>query len=67
MISRPWLPIVALVLPAITVALSLIAPLGYVPGWVVLILILSFYSWMVYIMFKHRETSGELAYGEVHV
>ena len=43
------------------------AAIGYVPGWVVLILILSFYSWMVYIMRIHRETSGELAYGEVHV
>lgn len=43
------------------------AAIGYVPGWVVLILILSFYSWMVYIMRKHREASGELAYGEVHV
>lgn len=43
------------------------AAIGYVPGWVVLILILSFYSWMFYIMLKHREASGELAYGEVHV
>jgi uncharacterized membrane protein len=43
------------------------AAIGYVPGWIVLILILSFYGWMVYIMLKHRETSGELAYGEVHV
>lgn len=43
------------------------AAIGYVPGWVVLIAILCFYGWMVYIMFKHRETAGELAYGEVHV
>jgi len=43
------------------------AAIGYVPGWAVLILILSCYSWMVYIMLRHRETSGELAYGEVHV
>jgi len=43
------------------------AAIGYLPGWVVLILILSFYGWIVYIMLKHRETSGELAYGEVHV
>jgi uncharacterized membrane protein len=43
------------------------AAIGYVPGWVVLIIILSFYSWMVYIMRTHRETRGELAYGEVHV
>jgi uncharacterized membrane protein len=43
------------------------AAIGYVPGWVVLIAILLFYSWMFYIMYKHRETTGELAYGEVHV
>jgi len=43
------------------------AAIGYVPGWVVLMLVLSFYCWMVYVMLKHRETSGELAYGEVHV
>ena len=43
------------------------AAIGYVPGWIVLILILSFYCWMFYIMFKHREAAGELAYGEVHV
>jgi uncharacterized membrane protein len=43
------------------------AAIGYVPGWIVLIAILCFYSWMIYIMYKHRETTGELAYGEVHV
>jgi uncharacterized membrane protein len=34
---------------------------------VVLAGIILFYGWMAYIMFRHRETSGELAYGEVHV
>jgi uncharacterized membrane protein len=43
------------------------AAIGYVPGWVVLIMILGFYGWMVYIMRTYREASGELAYGEVHV
>ncbi|HET8677186.1 MAG TPA: DUF2270 domain-containing protein [Blastocatellia bacterium] len=43
------------------------ASIGYMPGWVVLIAVVSFYGWMFYIMFKHRETAGELAYGEVHV
>jgi len=43
------------------------AALGYIPGWLVLICILSFYGWLLYIMLKHRETTGELAYGEVHV
>jgi uncharacterized membrane protein len=43
------------------------AALGYIPGWLVLFCILSFYGWLLYIMLKHRETAGELAYGEVHV
>ncbi len=34
------------------------AAIGYVPGWVVVVLVLSFYSWMFYIMVKHREASG---------
>ena len=41
--------------------------IGYLPGWTVLILVLGFYGWMLYIMLQHRETTGELAYGEVHV
>ena len=43
------------------------AAIGYVPGLVVVILIVLFYGWMFYVMIKHREASGELAYGEVHV
>ncbi|MEK6300497.1 MAG: DUF2270 domain-containing protein [Acidobacteriota bacterium] len=43
------------------------AALGYIPGWLVLSGILVFYGWLLFIMFKHRETTGELAYGEVHV
>jgi len=43
------------------------AAIGYVPGLIVVILIISFYGWMFYLMIKHREASGELAYGEVHV
>jgi uncharacterized membrane protein len=43
------------------------AALGYIPGWLVLICILSFYGWLLYTMIRHRETAGELAYGEVHV
>ena len=43
------------------------AAIGYVPGLIVVILIVSFYGWMFYVMIKHREASGELAYGEVHV
>ena len=43
------------------------ASIGYVPGWLVLLAVLSFYGWMLYIMLKYRESAGELAYGEVHV
>jgi uncharacterized membrane protein len=43
------------------------AAIGYVPGWVVVIAILSFYGWLAYIIIKHHEKPGELAYGEVHV
>jgi len=43
------------------------AGIGYVPGWAVLIVVLAFYGWMFYVMRRHREAPGELAYGEVHV
>jgi uncharacterized membrane protein len=43
------------------------AAIGFLPGWAVLAGILIFYGWMVYIMIKYRESSGELAYGDVHV
>ncbi|MEK6410426.1 MAG: DUF2270 domain-containing protein [Acidobacteriota bacterium] len=43
------------------------AAISYLPGWVVVIFVLSLYGWMFYIMLRHRETGGELAYGEVHV
>lgn len=43
------------------------ASIGAVPGAVICIGILGFYGWLFYIMIKHRESSGELAYGEVHV
>jgi uncharacterized membrane protein len=43
------------------------AAIGYFPGRVVLIAILCFYVWVFFIMYKYRETTGELAYGEVHV
>jgi uncharacterized membrane protein len=43
------------------------AAIGAVPGVVIVIGIVSFYGWLFYIMMKYRESSGELAYGEVHV
>jgi uncharacterized membrane protein len=41
------------------------ASIGHVPGVVVVVAILVFYGWLIYIMFKHRVSSGDLAYGEV--
>jgi len=43
------------------------AAIGYMPGWLVVLGILCFYGWLVYLVIRHRETTGELAYGEVHV
>jgi uncharacterized membrane protein len=43
------------------------AAISYIPGWVVLISILAFYSWLLYVILSHREAWGELAFGEVHV
>lgn len=43
------------------------AAIGYVPGWIIMMGILTFYGWMIFIMLKYRGTTGELAYGEVHV
>jgi uncharacterized membrane protein len=43
------------------------AAIGYVPGWLIVIGLLAFYGWLVYIIIMHREKTGELAYGEVHV
>jgi uncharacterized membrane protein len=43
------------------------AGMGGIPGWTVLIVLILFYGWMFYIMLRHRETPGELGYGNVHV
>ena len=43
------------------------AALGHLPGWGVIIALVLFYGWMAYVMIRHRESWGELAYGEVHV
>jgi uncharacterized membrane protein len=36
-------------------------------GWIVLGAIIIFYGCLIFIMYKYRESKGELAYGEVHV
>jgi uncharacterized membrane protein len=43
------------------------ATIGGIPGWLIIVILVSFYGWMFYIMARHRETPGELRYGEVHV
>ena len=43
------------------------ARIGGLSGWVVLGLIVVFYSRMFYVMFKYNTPKGELVHGEVHV
>ena len=43
------------------------ASIAFIPGWIVLILVLTYFVWMFSLMYRHRETPGELAFGEVHV
>jgi uncharacterized membrane protein len=43
------------------------AALGHLPGWGVMAALVLFYGWMTYIMIRHRERWGEVAYGDVHV
>jgi uncharacterized membrane protein len=43
------------------------AAIGYIPGWIVLTMVLAFYGWLLYVILSHRKSTGELAYGEVHV
>jgi uncharacterized membrane protein len=45
----------------------LTASLGPVPGWLVLLAVGGFYSWLFYATFRSHEDGGELAHGEVHV
>ncbi|HXG64798.1 MAG TPA: DUF2270 domain-containing protein [Blastocatellia bacterium] len=43
------------------------AAIGYIPGWLIVLGIIVFYGWLGYLMYMYRESTGELAYGEVHV
>lgn len=43
------------------------ASIAFIPGWMVLIIVFGYFGWMLYLMYRHREMPGELAYGEVHV
>lgn len=41
--------------------------IGYIPGELVLVGLLIFYSWLFYIMAKHKTHQGELNFGDAHV
>jgi uncharacterized membrane protein len=41
--------------------------LGPLPGWVVVVVVVTFYIWITYATFRHARTEGELTYGDVHV
>ena len=43
------------------------AAVGYIPGWIVLAVMMIFYGWLFYIMLRHRTVAGELTFGDVHV
>jgi uncharacterized membrane protein len=40
---------------------------GPLPGWLVVSAIGLFYCWLIYATLRYRSSSGEMAYGEVHV
>jgi uncharacterized membrane protein len=37
------------------------------PGWIVIIVVASFYGWVLYAALRRYKSEGELAYGGVHV
>ena len=41
--------------------------IGYIPGWIVLAGVLTFYCWLFYVMFRHGTQEGELTFGDAHV
>lgn len=43
------------------------ATLGPLPGWFVILSVLSFYCWLGYQIWRRYELDGELMYGEAHV
>lgn len=42
------------------------AAIGYIKGWIVIIGVIGFYSWLGYVMIKHKKADGELSYSPVH-
>jgi uncharacterized membrane protein len=43
------------------------ASVGALPGWIVIMTVLSFYCWVLYATLRRYKEEGELAYGDVHV
>jgi len=43
------------------------AEIGPIPGWIVIIIVVSFYGWVLYATLSYYKGEGELAYGDVHV
>jgi uncharacterized membrane protein len=43
------------------------AAIASIPGWAVLLAILTFYGWLIYVALRHSIDRGELTHGQVHV
>jgi len=43
------------------------AAIGPVPGWIVIVAVVLFYSWILYATLRKPKGEGELAFGNVHV
>jgi uncharacterized membrane protein len=43
------------------------AEIGPLPGWIVIMIVASFYGWVLYAALRRYKGEGELAYGDVHV
>lgn len=42
------------------------AAIGYIKGWIVILGVIGFYSWLGYVMVKYKKAEGELSYSPVH-
>jgi uncharacterized membrane protein len=43
------------------------AEIGPLPGWTVIIIVASFYGWVLYAALRRYKSEGEFAHGDVHV
>jgi uncharacterized membrane protein len=43
------------------------AAIGYIKGWIVILIVLGFYGWLIWIAIKYQRADGELSYNPVHV